>query len=200
MAIVIGITGGIGSGKTTVCKVFGLLGIPVFEADIEARHLMNSNSEIKTAMINLFGESIYTSEGQLNRQLLAPLIFQNNFLRVKVNELVHPVVRKEFYKWMKLKKTYTYVIYEAAILFEGGFYEKMDYSILVTAPKEQRIARTMQRNKITEQMVKERMKSQWPEEKKSKLADLCLVNDNKNLILPDIIRIDKNLKTNGTIW
>lgn len=151
-------------------------------------------------MIGLFGEKAYTSEGQLNRQLIASVIFQNNRFRTKVNELVHPVVKKEFHKWMELKKLHPYVIYEAAILFEAGFYEEMDYSILVTAPEEQRIARTMQRNGITEQMVRERMKSQWPEEKKKKIADVCLENDNKNMILPDIIRIDKNLKTNGTIW
>ncbi len=200
MAIVIGITGGIGSGKTTVCNVFSLLGIPVFEADGEARRLMNSNNKIKKALLGLFGEKAYTAGGQLNRQLVASVIFQNNKIRTKVNELVHPWVRKEFHKWLEWKKHYPYVIYEAAILFETGFYEEMDYSILVTAPEKQRISRIMQRNGITEPKVRERMKSQWPEEKKKKVADLCLENDNKNMILPDIIRIDKNLKTNGTIW
>jgi dephospho-CoA kinase len=199
MALVIGITGGIGSGKTTVCRVFNLLGIPVFEADAEARQLMNSKSEIKTEMIGLFGEKVYNHEGQLNRQLVASVIFQNNKLRARVNDLVHPVVRKEFHKWLELKNLHPYVIYEAAILFETGFNE-MDYSILVTAPEEQRLARTMLRNGITEKMVRERMKSQWTEDKKKKIADLSLKNDNKNMILPDIIRIDKNLKTNGTIW
>jgi dephospho-CoA kinase len=200
MTIVIGITGGIGSGKTTVCNVFRLLGIPVFEADAEARLLMDTDDILKVKMVDLFGEKVYTLEGKLNRPILANVIFRNNNLREIVNNLVHPLVRKAFFSWLEMKSNLPYIIYEAAILFESGFYKKMDFSILVTAPDNQRIARTKQRDGISEQMVKERMKSQWPEEKKKGMADLCLENDNKNMILLEIIRIDKKLKKDGTIW
>ncbi len=200
MALVVGITGGIGSGKSTVCNVFRMLGIPVFEADASARELMDSETTIKNPLTELFGAGIYTPLGNLNRQLLAGKIFTNNNLRIKVNELVHPVVRRKFYEFLEQNEVFPYVIYEAAILFEGGFHEKMNFSILVAAPEEQRIARVMERNGLTEQSVRERMKSQWPEDKKRELADLCLENDNKHMILPEIIRIDRKLKTDGTIW
>lgn len=198
--MVLGITGGIGSGKSTVCDVFRILGIPVFEADASARQLMDSDTTIKNSLIELFGIGIYTRQGHLNRQELAEKIFTDNNLRKKVNEVVHPVVRRKFYEFLEQNETFPYVIYEAAILFEGGFHEKMNFSILVAAPEEQRIERVMERNGLTEQSVRERMKSQWPEEKKRELADLCLENDNKHMILPEIIRMDKKLKTDGTIW
>ena len=200
MALVIGITGGIGSGKTTVCRVFQLFGVPVFEADVRARQLMDEDPELKKALIDLFGEPVYTSGGSLNREMLAAAIFRNNDLRKQVNALVHPAVRKAFYSWLEQNQSFPYVIYEAAILFEGGFHEKMNYSILITAPENQRIARVMQRSGMTEKMVRERMKSQMPEEEKRQLADLCLENDNTKLILPAIVQIDKKLRTDGTIW
>lgn len=200
MALVVGITGGIGSGKSTICNVFRILGIPVFEADAAARHLMDSDATIKNALTGLFGDTIYTPSGHLNRQKMAEEIFTNNNLRIKVNELVHPVVRSKFYEFLEQNEALPYVIYEAAILFEGGFHEKMNFSILIAAPEEQRIARVMERNGLTEKSVRERMKSQWPEEKKRELADMCLENDNSHLILPEIIQVDKKLKANGTIW
>lgn len=200
MAIVVGITGGIGSGKTTICNVFRTLGILVFEADAVARKLMDSNDAIKNALTELFGTEVYTLSGHLNRPKLAEAIFHNNALRLQVNELVHPVVRNEFYNFLEQNKPMPYVIYEAAILFEGGFHEKMDFFILITAPEEQRITRVMERNGLTEQAVRDRMKSQWTDEKKRQLADLCLENDNRHMILPEIIQIDKKLKTDGTIW
>jgi dephospho-CoA kinase len=200
MTLIVGISGGIGSGKSTVCRVFRLLGAPVFEADTVAKELYDSNSEIKTGLIHLFGAQIYTPEGRLDRKKLASLIFTNEFHLAKVNELVHPVVRKEFENWLKVHKNEPYVIHEAAILFESGFYKMMDFTILVSAPEKDRISRVMARDGISEQMVRERMQNQWSEEKKQKLASETLVNDNKNLIIPEIIQIDKNLKEHGKIW
>ncbi len=200
MTTIIGITGGIGSGKSTVCRVFSLLGTPVFEADVVAKHLYNSNSEIKTGLIRLFGAQIYTPDGRLDRKKLAAKIFGNDIHMARVNELVHPVVLKEFENWLKLHKKAPYVIHEAAILFESGFYKMMDFTLLVTAPGDQRIARVMARDGVTEQMVRERMQNQWSEEKKGQLASKILVNDNKNLMIPEIIQIDKNLKEHGKIW
>lgn len=200
MTLTVGVTGGIGSGKTTVCRVFQLLGVPVFEADTVAKNLYNTNSEIKSGLIHLFGANIYTPEGLLDRKKLASLIFTNEIHLAKVNELVHPVVRTAFENWLKMHKNAPYVIHEAAILFESGFYKMMDFTLLVTAPENERIARVMARDGVTGQMVRERMQKQWSEEKKEKLAGKVLVNDNKNLIIPEIIQIDKNLKEYGKIW
>ena len=200
MTLIVGITGGIGSGKSTVCRIFQLLGVPVFEADAVAKNLYDSNPEIKAGLIRLFGEFIYTPDGHLDRKKLASLIFANEIHLAKVNELVHPVVRAAFEKWLKMHEKTPYIIHEAAILFESGFYKMMDFTILVSAPEEQRIERVVARDGVTEQMVRERMEKQWSEEKKQKLASKILVNDNKNLIIPEIIQIDKNLKKHGKIW
>ncbi|MBW6537127.1 MAG: dephospho-CoA kinase [Mariniphaga sp.] len=200
MTLIVGITGGIGSGKSTVCRIFQMLGVPVFEADAVAKKLYNSNPEIKAGLIRLFGKGIYTPDDLLDRKKLASIIFTNEIHLAQVNELVHPVVRKEFENWLKIHKKALYIIHEAAILFESGFYKMMDFTILVSAPEEQRIARVVARDRATEQMVRERMKKQWSEEKKQKLAGRILVNDNKSLIIPEIIQIDKNLKEHGKIW
>lgn len=200
MTLTVGITGGIGSGKSTVCRVFRILGIPVFEADAVAKNLYDSNPEVKAGLIHLFGDDIYTAENKLDRKKLASIIFTNEIYLAKVNELVHPVVRKVFENWLKMQENAPYIIHEAAILFESGFYKMMDFTILVTAPENERIARVMARDGITEQMVRERMQKQWCEEEKEKLASKILVNDNKNLMIPEIIQIDKNLKEHGKIW
>lgn len=200
MALIIGITGGIGSGKSTVCQVFQLLGVPVFKADEVSKQLLDTNDVIKSGLIRLFGNEIYLSDGKVDQKKLASIIFNNEAQLKKVNELIHPEVRAEFESWVKKHSHFPYVIHEAAILFESGFYKMMDFTILVSAPENQRIDRVMERNSVTEAEVKERIKRQWPEEKKQQLADKELINDNKNLIIPEIIQIDKNLKEYGKIW
>jgi len=199
MTKVIGITGGIGSGKSTVCKVFKLLGVPVFEADIVAGKLINSNSEIRNELVQLFGNDIYSADKKVNRKKLAELIFNSDVLLEKVNNIVHPAVRNEFLNWLKQQKP-AYVIHEAAILFESGFYKMMDFTILVSAPEEMRVERVMMRDNISSEQVIARMAKQWPDSEKRKLATFELVNDNKNLLIPQIIEIDKKLKTDGKIW
>jgi len=199
MALTIGITGGIGSGKSTVCQIFKILGIPLFEADLVAKTLINSNQEVRNGLIQLFGREIYGSDNRINRKMLANLIFNDDNLLKKVNQLVHPAVRNEFTNWMKLQDS-EYIIHEAAILFESGFYKMMDYNILVSAPEEMRIERVCKRENITPEKVRERMAKQWPDEEKRKLTTLEIVNDNKKLIIPQIVEIDKNLKTHGKIW
>ena len=199
MALTIGITGGIGSGKSTVCQIFKILGIPVFEADLVAKNLINSNIEIKNGLIQLFGGEIYGSDNRINRKKLANLIFNDDNLLQKVNRLVHPAVGNEFTNWMKTQDS-EYIIHEAAILFESGFYKMMDYTILVSAPEEMRIDRVIKRENITPEMVRGRLAKQWTDEEKRKLTTLELVNDNKKLIIPQILEIDKNLKTHGKIW
>ncbi len=199
MAIKIGVTGGIGSGKSTVCKIFRLLDIPVFEADRVAKELINSNVEIKNELVLLFGNKIYEPDNKLNRKMLADLIFNDESLLEKVNNLVHPAVRNEFMLWHQ-KQNSKYVVHEAAILFESGFYKMMDLTILVSAPKELRIERVVKRNKIQPEMVESRINKQWNDEDKRKLASFELVNDNKHLLIPQILEIDKKLKTDGKIW
>jgi len=199
MALAIGITGGIGSGKSTVCKIFKLLGVPVFEADLVAKTLVNSNTEIRNGLIQFFGKDIYSRDGRINRKMLANLIFNDDLLMEKVNRLVHPVVRNEYLNWIKQQNS-AYIIHEAAILLESGFYEMIDYTILVSAPNELRVERVTHRDQITPEMVKSRMLKQWTDEEKRKLASFELVNDNKKLLIPQILEIDKKLKTHGKIW
>lgn len=199
MTLKIGITGGIGSGKSTICKIFKLLDIPVFEADLEAKKLINTNQVIKDGLVKLFGKDIYTLNGVIDRKKLANLIFNNDNHLAKVNKLIHPVVRNEFDVWLKKQST-PYVIHEAAILFESGFYKMMDFSILVTAPEADRIARVSTRDKVSEKEVKERIQKQWTDQQKMELATIEIKNDNKELIIPQILEIDKQLKENGKIW
>jgi len=199
MALKIGITGGIGSGKSTVCKVFKLLGVPVFEADTVAKQLMDSNDQIKNGLVNLFGESVYTKNGSVDRKKLASIIFNDDIQLQKVNELVHPVVRSKFLNWAE-NQTVSYVVHEAAILFESGFYKMMDFTILVSAPEEERISRVIKRDGSLPQQVKERIQKQWSDEEKIKLASLVINNSEDELILPQIIKIDKQLKEYGKVW
>ena len=199
MTIKVGITGGIGSGKSIVCKVFMLLGIPIFEADQVAKDLMNSNTEVIHRLIHLFGKEIYIGNNELNRKKLAKIIFNSDVQREKVNQIVHPAVKAAFENWLQIQKA-PYIIHEAAILFESGFYRMMDYTILITAPDEMRIERVMKRDGIDIKKVKERMEKQWSDSEKRKLASFELINDDKDLIIPQIIKIDKNLRLYGKIW
>lgn len=199
MAVKVGITGGIGSGKSTVCKIFKLIGIPVFEADQVAKTLINTDEKISTELKLLFGNNIYDSSNKLNTKMLADLIFNDENLLEKVNNLVHPAVRNEFILWHQ-KQNSKYTVHEAAILFESGFYKMMDFTILVSAPEVTRIERVVKRDKIPAELVETRIRKQWDDEDKRKLASIELVNDNKHLLIPQILEIDKKLKTNGKIW
>jgi dephospho-CoA kinase len=199
MTISVGITGGIGSGKSTVCEIFKLLGAPVFEADKEAKRLLNINSEVRLKLINLYGDDIYAADGTINRKKLAGIIFNNDIQLSKVNEIVHPVVRTEYFEWIK-KQDYAYVIHEAAILFESGFYKMMDFTILVSAPEDVRIKRVARRDHLTFEQVRERIANQWSDEQKRELASFEITNDNKKLIIPQLVKIDKQLKEYGKIW
>ena len=199
MALRVGVTGGIGSGKSTVCKVFRLLGAPVFEADLVARQLMDTNEKIRYRLISLFGNDVYTSDARVDRKKLASLIFNDDIQLQKVNELVHPVVRAEFIQWAD-KQEAPYVIHEAAILFETGFYKMMDFTILVSAPEEQRIKRVLKREGVRLEQVKERIQKQWNDEEKRKLASLEIRNADNDMIIPQIIKIDKQLREYGKIW
>lgn len=192
----VGITGGIGSGKSTACKVFSFLGIPVFEADIVAKQLMNTDPEIHSKLINLFGTSVYLPDHTIDRKYLAGIVFNNAFLLAQLSEIVHPEVRKSFDNWCRNQKS-PYVLHESAILFETGFYKIIDKSITVVANENQRIERVMKRDKIPHELVKQRIKNQLTDDEKIKLADFVIGNNDNELIIPQIVEIDKKLRANG---
>jgi dephospho-CoA kinase len=194
--IKVGITGGIGSGKSTACKVFRTLGIPVFEADHVARQLVNSSPIIRHQMIQTFGEAVYLPDGTINRKYLSGIVFNNSSLLAQLNNIVHPVVREEFEEWC-LKQKSAYILHEAAILFESGFYKLMDKTITVVTNEDERIQRVMKRDGITIELVKQRIKNQWTDEQRMELADFIIHNNDDEMIIPQIIDIDYKLRTNG---
>lgn len=171
---VLGLTGGIGSGKTTVAGFFKELGIPVFIADVEAKKLMLEDEKIKAAIIQLFGEEAY-KEGIPDRKFIASKVFGDNEKLEQLNGIIHPAVAKHFKTW-KQDQDAPYVIYEAAILFEKGGYRKCDFNLLITAPFEQRVARLQERDSSTLEEIEARMSHQWSDEKKAELADFIIEN------------------------
>ncbi len=172
----IGLTGGIGSGKTTVAAMFEDLGIAVYNADKEAKRLMNEDPGLRTAIKTLFGERAYQNK-TLNRKLLAEKAFNDKELLIALNKIVHPAVREDFKTWVEQQEG-QYVIQEAAILFENEGYKGFDKMILVTAPKKVRIARIKERDNLTEKAILERMQHQWPVKKKKELAQFVIKNKN----------------------
>lgn len=195
----IGITGGIGSGKSTVCRVFSALGIPVFEADRIAKELMNTSREIHEKLVNLFGASVYLPDQTIDRKYLAGIVFNNPSLLAQLNAIVHPVVRQTFFDWCDKQKS-PYIIHEAAILFESGFYKMMDKTITVVTSENERIQRVMKRDGLTLELVKERIRNQWTDEERIKLADFVIGNNDNELIIPQIIEIDKKIRAYGKVW
>lgn len=194
--IKVGITGGIGSGKSTVCKVFRVLGVPVFEADSMAKQLMNSDSILRGKLIDLFGSSVYQHDQTIDRKYLAGIVFNNPSLLAQLNEIVHPAVRQAFDDWC-LAQQAPYVIHEAAILFESGFYKMMDKTIMVVTDEKERIDRVVKRDQVTAELVIQRMKNQWRDEEKIKLADFVIGNNDQELIIPQIVEIDKKIRAHG---
>jgi len=171
---IVGITGGIGSGKTTVSAMFSDLGIPVYIADVEAKKLTNSSKIIKNKLIKLLGEESYL-EGKINKKYVADLIFNDKELLDRVNSIIHPKVAEHFKRWCKKQKS-AYVIKEAAILFENEGYKNCDFTILITAPIQVRIDRVLKRDAITKKEIEERIKNQWSDNKKKELADFTIEN------------------------
>ena len=171
---VVGLTGGIGSGKTTITTMFNELGIPVYIADIEAKKLTNSSEEIKLKLITILGKNAYNKNG-LNRKYVADKIFNDSELLKQVNHIIHPKVAKHFKQWVQQQEG-SYCIKEAAILFENGTYKNCDYTILVTAPQKTRIDRILKRDNTTTSQIMSRMDNQWSDSKKKKLADFVIEN------------------------
>ncbi|PKR80864.1 dephospho-CoA kinase [Brumimicrobium salinarum] len=197
----IGLTGGIGSGKSIIGKVLTIMGYPVFNSDDNAKLLMTESNDVKNEIKNVFGEEAYI-DNQLNRSFLANKIFKNSAYKEQLNAIVHPAVRKAFHKWSK-EQDASIIFNEAAILFETGRYTDFDYTILVTAPEEVRINRVIIRDGSNVQAVKDRINNQWPDEKKADLASYIITNDDSSLvtqqievILAEVKRADNQRKHN----
>ncbi|MDR1864288.1 MAG: dephospho-CoA kinase [Bacteroidales bacterium] len=188
----VGITGGIGSGKTTVCKVFELLGVPVYYADERAKRLMDDDPDLKEKLNEYFGSRIYCPDGRLNRRLLAEIIFASPAALRKVNGWVHPAVERDFLQWCSRQET-SCVMEESAILFESRAAQRFDKIILVAAPCRLRIRRVCSRDGAGEEAVRQRIHRQWSDRRKIPLADFVIRNDHRQPLLPQIIEIHRRL-------
>ncbi len=187
----IGITGGIGSGKTTVAKVFEVLGIPVYYADEAAKEIMHKNEPLKQQLIFYFGKDTYV-DGKLNRKHLSSIVFADKEKLELLNSLVHPVTIADAEQWFHQQQS-PYVLKEAALLFESGAAEGLDYVIGVTAPAAVRIKRVMDRDGVTADEVKKRMLNQIDETIKIRLCDFIIHNDEQQMILPQVLKLHEEL-------
>jgi len=187
----IGITGGIGSGKTTVCKVFELLGIPIFYADTVAKSIMHTDPVLKNEILKTFGGKSYLIDGELNRHYISSIVFNNESALNKLNALVHPAVFRAFDKWLINHSEAPYIIKEAALLFETESYKMCDLSVLVVSPEVSRIRRVIARDGISHDEILLRMKRQLSDEQKKKMANYILVNDESRLLIPQILSLNQ---------
>ncbi|MDD5570332.1 MAG: dephospho-CoA kinase [Bacteroidales bacterium] len=192
--IKIGVTGGIGSGKTMICEVFQCLGVPVFNADIEAKKIMSSDKILKALLIKEFGAKTFDKKNKLNNKYIAEVVFNKREKLARLNSIVHPFLFTEFFIWAKKQKT-NYVVLDAAIIFESKINKKLDYVITVYAPPLLRIKRIMKRDNVTKEYVVQRMKNQIDDEKKVKLSDFVIYNDGKQMVMPQVLKINKKITT-----
>lgn len=190
----IGITGGIGSGKTTVCKIFETLGIPVYYADERAKWLMTNDATLVKEIKGLFGESAYEN-GQLNRAFIAQIAFNDPEKLNQLNALVHPAVQRDGNAWQEAQPNVPYTIKEAALLFESGSYLYLNKIIVVTAPLDVRIQRVIHRDHTNRAAVEARIAKQMPEEEKVKRADFIIVNDGATALIPQVLNIHQVLQS-----
>ena len=188
---IIGLTGGIGSGKTIVGKVFQSLGIPVFNSDYYAKKVYDDFPETMDQLRQRYGEGII-QDGKIDKAKLASIVFESEEELSALNKLVHPFVKKQFDDWCKLQDS-KYLIREAAILFESGTSQDCDSVVLVTSPLELRVKRTMQRDQISEEQVMARISRQWSDAKKRVLSQFEITNDDKSAILPQILAIHEQI-------
>lgn len=188
----VGLTGGIGAGKSLVSSVFRKLDIPVYHADIQARRIMVEDTVVKEELREKFGSDLYLN-GELNRKYLAGIIFSDPGSREFVNSVVHPAVHRDFGKWAGRQST-EYVIEEAALLFETGVYLGLDMNLLVSAPPEERLRRVMERDNLSRDEVLARMESQMDPVEAANLADIEILNDGHSLLLPLIISADRTIR------
>jgi dephospho-CoA kinase len=193
--IKVGITGGIGSGKTTICKIFELYGIPVYYADDRAKSLMVKNRELKKAIIELVGQDAYFKNGRLNRRYVADVVFNDKNILTQLNGLVHPAVAKDGEEWFESQQNSgsIYALKEAALLIESGSYKLLDKLIVVTAPLETRIKRVMSRDKVNRKSVEARIQKQMNEEERLSYADFVIENNEMTSLIQQVNAIHHQL-------
>jgi len=186
----IALTGNIGSGKSTVSLIFNAIGIPVFNADIEAKKLY-SEEEVKQEIKALFGNSVFASDASVDFKRLADIIFNNKEALQKVNAIIHPLTLKKFKVWLEKNRDAAYTIHESAIIFENNLQHHFDQIITVSAPEEIRLSRISKRDNLKPETIRERMKNQLSEKEKCQLSDFVINNDGKEMLVPQIIKINK---------
>lgn len=192
MSIKIGITGGIGSGKSVVSHLLEMKGIPVYDSDKESKRIVNYNETIRMKLIELLGEEIYNGK-DLNKKLLASFIFGNpDHLKV-VNSIIHPAVKIDFLQWAKTHESSAIIGFESAILIEAGFTQTMDYIVSVQAPMEIRIKRVAMRDRSPLSLIEKRINSQMNDEEKCRLSDFIIINDDKNPLIPQVLSLIASL-------
>ena len=191
MAIMIGLTGGIGSGKSTVAKVFSTLGIPVFNADAHAKDLMQQDPALKQALVNEFGTAVF-SNGILDRAYLGKIVFADPYKLATLNALVHPVTIQAAKNWAAAQSS-PYVIKEAALIFESASSDGLSGVIGISAPLSLRIHRVMKREHCTKQEVESRMQNQISDTIKMKLCDWVIMNDDQQLVVPQVVALHEKL-------
>lgn len=188
----IGVTGGIGTGKTTVCKIFEAMGYPVFYADTEAKNVMVDNKDLVEDIKGIFGAEVYSKEGKLDRVYLSRIVFQDRHKLDKLNALVHPATIKAYENWERQQQA-ELTFKEAALLFETGTYKLSDYNLLIVAPQELRIKRVMERDQLTREAVLARIDKQMIDEEKRKLADFVIDNDEIHALIPQVLKVRDQL-------
>jgi dephospho-CoA kinase len=185
----VGITGGIGTGKSTVCRIFSLLGIPVYDADTRAKWLTENHTGIRESLIAVFGSEVFQGS-VLNRTYLSSIAFKDASATTALNNIIHPIVGEDFCQWTLEQKDVPYVLKEAALLYEAGTARDMDTMIVVAAPREIRIKRVLSRDPYrTEKQIHDIMDRQWSDEKKQALADHILYNDEQQLLIPQVLHL-----------
>ncbi len=184
----IGLTGNIGTGKSTIARIFEVLGIPVYHADYQARLILETSDVVEKIAL-LFGNQIIDAGFRVNRKALADIVFTDAAKLETLNKIIHPLVENDFSNWCEQHKYEKYILHEAAILFESGFNRLFDANILVVAPDKLCISRVMERDSVTKEMVMNRINNQWPQEKKQSLADYLIINDGLVMIIPQILTI-----------
>ena len=190
--MVVGLTGGIGSGKTTIAKLLELEGIPVYDSDKRAKHLMHNSTEIRTALKLEFGDEVY-SEEVLNREYLAKIVFGNKDKLKTLNSIVHPVVAKDFQDWIASQKT-EIVVKEAAILFESGAYKTCDVNVTVHTDVEERIERVQKRDGVTREQVLSRINNQWTDKQRNEKSDIIIKNNDVDPTEVNVKKLVEELK------
>lgn len=190
--MIVGLTGGIGSGKTTVGRIFAQLGVPLFVADEEAKRLLDEDVDLQRGLVDLLGPRLLNAQGQVDRAFMAAMIFKDEALLQKVNALVHPAVGRRFVQWYQAQKA-PYVLREAAILFESGSHRDCAKVIVVSAPESLRLSRSMARSGESEAAIRARMDRQMPAAEKEALADYLIYNDGRSSLIKQILPLHENL-------